>query len=151
MTYIYYYISYAGISYACYFFLKSKEGVLKMAMIKKVYEVGNSVFGISVEFPVLPVKGCRDHNPGMIDIEKLWGTSPTWEDVVFALYHSEEGKESFGEQMEDAAKALYEAVKEGNSWRMDVSTGMSGRQDYLLRVYDPYRADPQVQQWGTAW
>ena len=110
-----------------------------MKEIKKLYVVRGSGLGVSVSLPETEEEtsaGC-----GSVSLDtQLWGTAPTWDDVIAALYW---GDENVGEELEAAASHAH--VARTRQWRVETHTGMSGRKDYLVRV-----RDEAAEKYGTA-
>ena len=114
-----------------------------METIKKLYLTGLDVgeplnfgtirrsgLGVTVSLPETDEE--RSAGYGSIEFDtQLWGTAPTWNDVLAALYW---GGNNIGERLEAAATDAHRARTA--PWRVEVRTGMSGRKDYLVRVRD---------------
>lgn len=110
-----------------------------METIKKLYQVRGSGFGVVVSLPETDEE--RQVGYGSVSFDtQLWGTAPTWDDVIAALYW---GDDNIGEGLEAAAMDAHRARTA--PWRVETHTGMSGRKDYLVRV-----RDEAAEKYGTA-
>ena len=123
-----------------------------METIKKLYLTGLNIgeplnfgtirrsgLGITISLPETDEE--RSAGYGSIEFDtQLWGTAPTWDDVIAALYW---GDDNIGERLETAATDAHRARTA--PWRVETHTGMSGREDYLVRV-----KDEAAEKYGTA-
>ena len=123
-----------------------------METIKKLYLTGVNVdesllfgairrngLGVTISLPETDEEKSAGY--GSIEFDtQLWGTAPTWDDIIAALYW---GDENVGEELEAAASHAHDARTA--PWRVETHTGMSGRKDYLVRV-----RDEAAEKYGTA-
>lgn len=100
---------------------------------------GRNGLGVTISLPETDDEERAGEGRITLDTQ-LWGTAPTWDDVIAALYW---GDDNIGERLEAAAHHAHDARKE--PWRMETHTGMSGRKDYLVRV-----RDEAAEKYGTA-
>lgn len=110
-----------------------------METIKKLYQVRGSGFGVVISLPEEAEEKSAGYGSVSFDTQ-VWGQAPTWNDVIAALYW---GNDNIGERLESVATDAHRARTA--PWRVEVRTGMSGREDYLVRV-----RDETAEKYGTA-
>lgn len=100
---------------------------------------GRNGLGVTISLPETNEEERAGYGSVSFDTQ-AWGTAPTWEDILAALYW---GDDNVGEQLEAAASHAHDSRTA--PWRVEVRTGMSGRKDYLVRVRDEV-----AEKYGTA-
>ena len=105
-----------------------------------VFEVRRAVFGLHLTLD----EGC-DWPAGRVRIQSLWGPHPLWDDIIAALWSDcvKEGKDTLGERLWQWSREA--AAHRRYYWRLEYHRGMSGAQDWRVRIQDEVAAE-----WGTA-